>query len=57
METAGLALHAEATVYPEEPKELRAKTVQHVHDFLRAQTRDGLRRSAMNIASWLSWIT
>ena len=31
------APHAEATVYPwKEPKELRAKTVQHVHDFLRA---------------------
>src|SRR5499433_4475553 len=37
METVHLAPHAEATVYPwKEPKELRAKTVQHVHDFLRA---------------------
>src|SRR4029453_19068599 len=37
METVSLAPHAEATVYPwKEPKELRAKTVQQVHDFLRA---------------------
>src|SRR5215470_6233844 len=37
METVRLAPNAEATVYPwKEPKELRAKTVQQVHDFLRA---------------------
>jgi hypothetical protein len=37
METVSLAPNAEATVYPwKEPKELRAKTVQQVHDFLRA---------------------
>jgi pimeloyl-ACP methyl ester carboxylesterase len=37
MESVRLAPHAEATVYPwKEPKDLRAKTVQHVHDFLRA---------------------
>src|SRR4029453_13302243 len=36
MESVRLAPHAEATVYPwKEPKELRAKTVQQVHDFLR----------------------
>jgi pimeloyl-ACP methyl ester carboxylesterase len=36
METVRLAPNVEATVYPwKEPKELRAKTVQHVHDFLR----------------------
>ena len=37
METVSLAPNAEATVYPwKEPKELRAKTVQQVHAFLRA---------------------
>ena len=37
MESVRLAPHAEATVYPwKEPKDLRAKTVQQVHDFLRA---------------------
>jgi hypothetical protein len=39
METVRLAPHAEATVYPwKEPQDLHAKTVQHVHDFLRAHT-------------------
>jgi pimeloyl-ACP methyl ester carboxylesterase len=37
METVSLAPNAEATVYPwKEPKELHAKTVQQVHDFLQA---------------------
>jgi pimeloyl-ACP methyl ester carboxylesterase len=37
MESVRLAPNAEATVYPwKEPQELRAKTVQQVHDFLRA---------------------
>jgi pimeloyl-ACP methyl ester carboxylesterase len=36
MESVRLAPNAEATVYPwKEPKDLRAKTVQHVRDFLR----------------------
>jgi pimeloyl-ACP methyl ester carboxylesterase len=38
METVRLAPNAEATVYPwKEPEDLRAKTVQQVRDFLRAQ--------------------
>jgi pimeloyl-ACP methyl ester carboxylesterase len=37
MESVRLAPNAEATVYPwKEPKDLRAKTVQQVRDFLRA---------------------
>ena len=37
MESVRLAPKAEATVYPwKEPKELRAKTVQQVREFLRA---------------------
>jgi len=37
METVSLAPNADATVYPwKEPKDLRAKTVQQVRDFLRA---------------------